>query len=257
MNGYVAQRRGRFYAVIYEGRDPVTGKEMRRWHPAGTDRAEAERLATSLAAAERKRTDVGPFVDVRCLPDQPVAPGQEAAPRHEHLPGLRTQRRPPRPARPRADRDPSVALPADRITLRLAPAPHRRTGPVPQDRVRDPPPYPGRAHRRAPSRARDPQRRARRPGPQAAVAPEDRRPSLDRRRAPPVPAHRSRSPVLPDPVADRHDRHAPQRGPRAQVARHRLHEEAPPPQPGPGRRRLRGAPDPRQDPQRPTPHHTR
>ena len=55
MNGYVAQRRGRFYAVIYEGRDPVTGKEIRRWHPAGTDRAEAEKLATKLAAAETKR----------------------------------------------------------------------------------------------------------------------------------------------------------------------------------------------------------
>ncbi len=57
MNGYVAQRRGRFYAVIYEGRDPVTGKERRQWHPAGTDRAEAERLATKLAAEETKRTD--------------------------------------------------------------------------------------------------------------------------------------------------------------------------------------------------------
>lgn len=29
MKGYVRQRRGRFYAVIYEGRDPVTGKERR------------------------------------------------------------------------------------------------------------------------------------------------------------------------------------------------------------------------------------
>ena len=57
MNGYVAQRRGRFYAVIYEGRDPVTGKERRKWHPAGTDRAEAERLAARLAAEENKRTD--------------------------------------------------------------------------------------------------------------------------------------------------------------------------------------------------------
>ncbi|MCB1256758.1 MAG: site-specific integrase [Microthrixaceae bacterium] len=57
MNGYVAQRRGRFYAVIYEGRDPVTGKERRTWHPAGTDRAEAERLASKLAAEETKRTD--------------------------------------------------------------------------------------------------------------------------------------------------------------------------------------------------------
>lgn len=57
MNGYVAQRRGRFYAVIYEGRDPVTGKEIRRWHPAGTDRAKAEKLAKKLAADETKRVD--------------------------------------------------------------------------------------------------------------------------------------------------------------------------------------------------------
>ena len=55
MNGYVAQRRGRFYAVIYEGRDPITGKELRRWHPAGTDRAEAETLARKLAATEQVR----------------------------------------------------------------------------------------------------------------------------------------------------------------------------------------------------------
>lgn len=42
MNGYVAQPRGRFYAVIHEGRDPIAGKELRRWHPAATDRSEAE-----------------------------------------------------------------------------------------------------------------------------------------------------------------------------------------------------------------------
>ena len=58
MNGYIAQRRGRFYVVIYEGRDPVTGKERRRWHPAGTDRAEAERLAGKLAAEETRRVQV-------------------------------------------------------------------------------------------------------------------------------------------------------------------------------------------------------
>jgi integrase len=57
MDGYVAQRRGRFYVVIYEGRDPVTGKELRRWHPAGTDRAEAERLAAKLAKTETRRVD--------------------------------------------------------------------------------------------------------------------------------------------------------------------------------------------------------
>ena len=57
MKGYVAKRRGRYYAVVYEGRDPVTGKERRSWHPAGTDRAEAERLATKLAAKENSRVD--------------------------------------------------------------------------------------------------------------------------------------------------------------------------------------------------------
>lgn len=57
MNGYVAQRRGRFYAVIYEGLDPVTGRERRTWHPAGTDRAAAERLAARLAIEEQGRAD--------------------------------------------------------------------------------------------------------------------------------------------------------------------------------------------------------
>ena len=42
MKGHVARKRDRYYAVIYEGLDPVTGKERRSWHPAGTDRAEAE-----------------------------------------------------------------------------------------------------------------------------------------------------------------------------------------------------------------------
>lgn len=57
MKGYIAKRRGRYYAVVYEGRDPVTGKEIRRWHPAGTDRAAAERLAAELAKKETRRTE--------------------------------------------------------------------------------------------------------------------------------------------------------------------------------------------------------
>jgi integrase len=57
MKGYVKKRGDRYYAVIYEGRDPVTGQEHRSWHPAGTDRAEAERLAAKLAAAEAVRID--------------------------------------------------------------------------------------------------------------------------------------------------------------------------------------------------------
>jgi integrase len=50
MKGHVKKRGDRYYAVIYEGRDPVTGKERRSWHPAGTDRAEAERLAATETA---------------------------------------------------------------------------------------------------------------------------------------------------------------------------------------------------------------
>jgi len=53
MRGYVAKRRDRFYAVIYEGIDPITGRERRRWHPAGTDRTEAEQLAARIAADHR------------------------------------------------------------------------------------------------------------------------------------------------------------------------------------------------------------
>ena len=55
MKGYVKKRGDRYYAVIYEGLDPVTGKERRRWHPAGTNRAEAEGLAAALAAKEERR----------------------------------------------------------------------------------------------------------------------------------------------------------------------------------------------------------
>jgi hypothetical protein len=57
MNGYVARKRGRYYAVVYEGLDPVTGRERRSWHPAGTDRAAAERLANRLAVERNGRND--------------------------------------------------------------------------------------------------------------------------------------------------------------------------------------------------------
>jgi len=54
---YVRKRGDRFYAVVYEGLDPVTGRELRKWHPAGTARADAERLAAKLASAEAVRLD--------------------------------------------------------------------------------------------------------------------------------------------------------------------------------------------------------
>jgi integrase len=47
---YVIQRQGRFYVVAYDGLDPLTGKERRRWHPAGHDRTEADAMADRLDA---------------------------------------------------------------------------------------------------------------------------------------------------------------------------------------------------------------
>lgn len=57
MKGYVRRKGDRWYAVIYEGVDPATGKERRSWHPAGTERADAERLAAKLAASANSRQD--------------------------------------------------------------------------------------------------------------------------------------------------------------------------------------------------------
>lgn len=57
MKGYVRRKGDRWYAVIYEGVDPATGKERRSWHPAGTERADAERLAAKLATRANSRQD--------------------------------------------------------------------------------------------------------------------------------------------------------------------------------------------------------
>ena len=60
MQGYVVAKGHRFYAVIYEGIDPLTGRERRRWQAAGADRVDAELLASRLAAeAAAQRRDPG------------------------------------------------------------------------------------------------------------------------------------------------------------------------------------------------------
>jgi integrase len=57
MKGYVAKKGNRWYAVIYQGLDPVTGHERRSWHAAGTSRADAVKLAERLAANCNGRND--------------------------------------------------------------------------------------------------------------------------------------------------------------------------------------------------------
>lgn len=74
MNGYVARKGSRYYAVIYEGRDPITGRERRRWHPAGTCPTAAQELASDLAAVrlrdrpERSSLTVAVYLVQRWLP---------------------------------------------------------------------------------------------------------------------------------------------------------------------------------------------
>ena len=48
MRGTVAKKGRRWYAVVYDGIDPATGKKRRRWVSAGTRRGDAERLLASL-----------------------------------------------------------------------------------------------------------------------------------------------------------------------------------------------------------------
>jgi integrase len=78
MDGYVARKGNRWYAVIYHGLDPVTGREQRTWHAAGTDRAAAEKLARKLAKETVGRDDgnrsltFGAYLTQRWLPAKKI-----------------------------------------------------------------------------------------------------------------------------------------------------------------------------------------
>lgn len=61
---YVTEMRGVHYAVIYEGRNPVTGTERRRWHRCD-NRADAERVASELTIARERHTCGGSSMTVR------------------------------------------------------------------------------------------------------------------------------------------------------------------------------------------------
>jgi hypothetical protein len=97
MHGYVVRKRDCYHAVIYEGLDPVTGRERRSWHPAGTDRSEAERLAARLAAECIVRNDGLRSLSFGAYLTRQWFAGQEAHAGHQHLPRLRPQHRAPRP----------------------------------------------------------------------------------------------------------------------------------------------------------------
>ena len=55
---YVTEKRGVFYAVIYEGRNPVSGRERRRWHRCD-DRRDAEAVAENLTERRARQRHTG------------------------------------------------------------------------------------------------------------------------------------------------------------------------------------------------------
>ena len=48
MRGHIARKGTKYYAVVYEGTDPATGKERHRWYPGGDTRREAEKVLGDL-----------------------------------------------------------------------------------------------------------------------------------------------------------------------------------------------------------------
>lgn len=77
MRGHVAKKGNNYYAVVYEGIDPATGKELRRWHAAGPRRIDAERLVNDLVkrrhngeATTTDRSTLGAYLAERWLPLQ-------------------------------------------------------------------------------------------------------------------------------------------------------------------------------------------
>ncbi len=164
MKGYVTRKGDRWYAVIYEGTDPVTGRERRSWHAAGTQRADADRLALRLAAERNGRNDETPVALLRRLPDPPLAARQAGRARGQHLRRIPPQRGTPHRSRTGAHRAAAPPVAPPRGVLRHVAAPRRRQhGTRAEDRVRDPSRHPRRAERRGATGPRDPQRRARRP----------------------------------------------------------------------------------------------
>ncbi len=74
---YIVQRKDRFYVVDYDGLDPLTGKERRRWHPVGSDHDEAQAIAVRLGAervgappAKGGPTTFGDFLGATWLPQK-------------------------------------------------------------------------------------------------------------------------------------------------------------------------------------------
>ena len=74
---YIISRNNRFYIVAYDGVDPASGRERRRWHSAGTSRADAEAIASTITETNRvpiprgrDALTLGDYLTNRWLPER-------------------------------------------------------------------------------------------------------------------------------------------------------------------------------------------
>ena len=203
MKGYVAKKGDRWYAVIYEGLDPVTGKEHRSWHAAGTNRQDAEQLAARLAKMLNGRNDEGRSLSFGAYLTTRWLPGHETRVDSFDVGRVSAQDRPAHPPHPRQGVDPPAASPSSRGALRPEAAPDRRTQTAcAEDGVGDPSHHPRRPQGRRPTRNRDTQRCVRGPRTEAPGDPEGGTASLDSPTAARVSPYCGRSSTVPRTVAD-------------------------------------------------------
>jgi integrase len=86
---YIIERNHRFYVVAYDGIDPLTERERRRWHPAGRSRADAEAIAATLKQAAHPPVvpsmmpvTLGQFLSEQWMPRRRTQLGQTTAHRY-------------------------------------------------------------------------------------------------------------------------------------------------------------------------------
>ena len=77
MRGTVAKKGKKWYAVVYDGPDPLTGKDRRRWVQAGSRKGDAEKLLAELIQRKyegetvvNERVTLGQYLWERWLPIQ-------------------------------------------------------------------------------------------------------------------------------------------------------------------------------------------
>ncbi len=96
MQGYVARKRDRYYAVIYEGLDPVTGREIAAEVKGRDDAARSLSVGAYLTTQWRRTIDLDPTtIDV-------LQAGRHSSPPNAEQSASRTATRcsPPPPANP-------------------------------------------------------------------------------------------------------------------------------------------------------------